>query len=87
MGKKIFNSFTGMGLFVILPLSLLRNISSLVALCAASMVFYFMVMCFVMFNSFGSLLHSEWWTETIKWRPAGIFQCLPIFCMALSCQP
>ena len=75
-----------MALFVILPLSMLRNVESLVALCTASIAFYGSVTCFVVFNSLPSLAQGDWIANTEKWRPAGIFQCFPIFCMALSCQ-
>ena len=34
-----------------------------------------------------NILHSEWSSNVQWWRPAGIFKCLPIFCMGLSCQP
>ena len=74
------------GLVVVLPLSLLRNIDSLVALCTASILFYSLVMVYIMFMSLESLVAGDWWQEATKWRPAGIFQCLPIFTMALSCQ-
>ena len=76
----------GVGLVVVLPLSLLRNIDSLVALCTASILFYALVMLYIIFTSLESLVGGEWWSQAIKWRPAGIFQCLPIFTMALSCQ-
>ena len=76
----------GIGLVVVLPLSLLRNIDSLVALCTASILFYSLVMVYIMFLSLESLVAGDWWQEATKWRPAGIFQCLPIFTMALSCQ-
>ena len=76
----------GVGLVVVLLLSLLRNIDSLVALCTASILFYALVMLYIIFTSLGSLVGGEWWSQAIKWRPAGIFQCLPIFTMALSCQ-
>lgn len=30
---------------------------------------------------------SNYWIDNIYWwRPSGILQCLPIFCMSLSCQ-
>ena len=76
----------GIGLIVVLPLSLLRNVDSLLALCTASILFYGLVMLYIIFSSLDSLVAGDWWTQATKWRPAGIFQCLPIFTMALSCQ-
>lgn len=32
------------------------------------------------------LLNWMWWDDVILWRPAGIFQCLPIFSLAFACQ-
>ena len=76
----------GLGLFVALPLALLRNVDSLAGLCTASILFYLFVLLYIVVNSAPSLFDGSWRAVVNYWRPAGIFQCLPIFCMALSCQ-
>jgi len=53
------------GLVVVLPLSLLRNIDSLVALCTASILFYSLVMVYIMFMSLESLVAGDRWLQVI----------------------
>ena len=77
----------GLGLFVALPLALMRNIESLAGLCTASIGFYMTVLLYIVLTSWGALARGDWTEHVNFWRPAGVFQCLPIFCMALSCQP
>ncbi len=85
--KLRFWLLVGIGVLVVIPLSLLRNIDSLLALCTISIMFYSGVMLYVVFTSRFNLWLGNWTSSVTWWRPAGIFQCLPIFCMALSCQP
>ena len=77
---------TGLGLFVALPLSLIRNIESLQYICTASIGFYLMVVLRVVLQAGPHLISSEWLSVVNLWRPAGMLQCFPIFSMALSCQ-
>ena len=84
---SIICSFIGLGLFVALPLALLRNVESLAGLCTASIGFYLTVLFYIVMASWSSLLEGSWTSNINFWRPSGIFQCLPIFTMALSCQP
>jgi len=78
---------TGLGLFVALPLSLLRNIDSLQYICASSILFYVTVVFRVVLEAAPVLWRSsEWMSGVSLWRPAGILQCFPIFSMALACQ-
>lgn len=76
-----------LGIFVTFPLSLLRNVDSLSGLCTVSIGFYCFVLSHIVIASWPSLMHGSWTHLVNLWRPAGIFQCLPIFCTALSCQP
>ncbi len=76
-----------LGLFVALPLALLRNVESLAGICTASIGFYCVVLMYIVVASWPSLVEGKWTESVNYWRPAGIFQCLPIFTMALSCQP
>jgi len=77
---------TGLGLFVALPLSLIRNIESLQYICTASIGFYLMTVLRVVLQAGPHLVSSEWLSVVNLWRPAGMLQCFPIFSMALSCQ-
>ena len=77
---------TALGLFVALPLSLIRNIESLQYICTASIGFYLFVVLRVVLQAGPHLLTSEWLSVVNLWRPAGMLQCFPIFSMALSCQ-
>ncbi len=97
IGEKAFFQFCfvhsfisyslGLGLFVALPLALLRNVESLAGICTASIGFYCVVLLHIVIASWPSLIEGSWTSSVNYWRPAGVFQCLPIFCMALSCQP
>ena len=76
------------GVGCVLPLSLLRHLDSLSIICSASMTFYFFLVVFICYDAFKNCLFSTYWKDNVVyWRPAGVFQCLPIFCMGLSCQP
>ena len=77
---------TCLGLFVALPLSLVRNISSLQHICAASISFYCCVVLRVVLEAVPNISTGEWTSEVNLWRPAGMLQCFPIFSMALACQ-
>ncbi|XP_014668630.1 PREDICTED: putative sodium-coupled neutral amino acid transporter 10 [Priapulus caudatus] len=71
---------------LILPLCLLREIASLSHFNAMSMLFYCIFVGKIVFESLPMLLSSKWLLHANLWRPAGVFRCLPIFAMALSCQ-
>jgi len=77
---------TGLGLFVALPLSMMRNIESLSVICASSIGFYLLVVLRVVLQAVPNLISGEWMNLVNLWRPAGMLQCFPIFSMALSCQ-
>ena len=77
---------TCLGLFVALPLSLVRNISSLQHICAASIGFYCCVVLRVVLEAVPNISSGQWTSEVNLWRPAGMLQCFPIFSMALACQ-
>ena len=77
---------TALGLFVALPLSLVRNIQSLQHVCAASIGFYCFVVLRVVLESSSQIKSGLWVSEVNLWRPSGMLQCFPIFSMALACQ-
>lgn len=82
---KMYIQF-GICIFLVLPLTMLRNLDSLFPVSTASVLFYCCVMLHIIFAARQNIFNGSWTDDVIWWRPAGIFQCLPIFCMALSCQ-
>lgn len=76
----------GMALFVVLPLGLLKNVDSLSSLCAASFAFYVCLVLKVVGEAAVPLMTGDWLDQVNFWRPEGIWQCSPIFSMALFCQ-
>lgn len=77
---------TGMAIFVVLPLGLLKNVDSLSSLCAATVAFYLCLVLKVMGEATPPLVSGEWLNQVNFWRPEGVLQCTPIFSMALFCQ-
>ena len=76
------------GVCCVLPLSLLRHLDSLSFICSASMIFYVTLASYILYDGLStSFFTSYWYENVVVWRSAGIFRCLPIFCMGLSCQP
>nr|XP_012221541.1 PREDICTED: putative sodium-coupled neutral amino acid transporter 10 [Linepithema humile]XP_012221542.1 PREDICTED: putative sodium-coupled neutral amino acid transporter 10 [Linepithema humile]XP_012221543.1 PREDICTED: putative sodium-coupled neutral amino acid transporter 10 [Linepithema humile] len=74
------------GVFIVLPLGLLRDIDSLSSICTATIVFYFFLVLMIIWESTLHIFARDWYDDVNYWRPAGILQCLPIFSMALFCQ-
>ncbi|CAL1679531.1 unnamed protein product [Lasius platythorax] len=74
------------GVFIVLPLGLLRNIDSLASICTATIVFYLCLVLKIVGESTLHIFAGDWFDSVNYWRPAGILQCLPIFSMALFCQ-
>lgn len=75
-----------MAIFVVTPLCLLKNLDSLTAICALSLIFYGGVTLYIILTAKETIWTGEWINSVNWWRPAGVFQCLPIFTMALSGQ-
>ncbi|XP_075166457.1 uncharacterized protein LOC142238644 isoform X2 [Haematobia irritans] len=70
----------------IIPLGMLKNVSSLSTVCTASIGFYVCLVFKIILESKTHIVNNDWVGEVVYWRPAGVLQCLPIFSMALSCQ-
>jgi len=68
------------------PLCMMRNISSLSSFNAISMVFYSFFILVIVSLSLGNFISMKWLQEINFWRPAGFFHCLPIILLAFSCQ-
>ncbi|KAL1484704.1 hypothetical protein MTO96_032423 [Rhipicephalus appendiculatus] len=76
-----------LGTCVGLPLGLLRNLDSLTSLSALSLGFYCLLVLKVFLESFPVLWSGAWWDRVVLWRHENLLSVLPIFAMALSCQP
>lgn len=74
------------GLVVILPLCMLRDLGSLSSFNAMSMLFYVIFVLKIIFESLPMVMTKQWMLYADFWRPAGVLQCLPIIAMSLSCQ-
>lgn len=70
----------------VIPLGLLKNVDSLSAVSTASIGFYFCLVVKVMTESRDQIMEGRWWDEVHFWRWSGVLQCVPIFCLSLSCQ-
>lgn len=71
---------------LVLPLCLMRSVSSLANLNTVSMTFYSCFIFVVCCLSLPSLSALEWWTDVAFWKPAAFFKCLPIILLSYNCQ-
>ncbi|RWS25998.1 putative sodium-coupled neutral amino acid transporter 10-like protein [Leptotrombidium deliense] len=80
---------TFLGMFVALPLGLLRRVDSLTSLSALSLGLYvFLVLkLFADASSHMSTSQNTFMENVNLWDTSSLFTTLPIFAMALSCQP
>ncbi|XP_076324716.1 uncharacterized protein LOC143232770 isoform X2 [Tachypleus tridentatus] len=82
--RVIFLAF--LGVFVALPLGLLRKVDSLTSFSLLSLIFYGFLIVKIIAEATPKLFSEIMWNEVVLWEPSGVLPCLPIFSMALSCQ-
>ena len=70
----------------VLPLSLMRSVSSLASFNAISMTFYVVYIFSVVCMALPSVGQMEWWTDIWFWKPSAFLKCLPIIVLSYNCQ-
>uniref|UniRef100_A0A0N5AK22 Aa_trans domain-containing protein n=1 Tax=Syphacia muris TaxID=451379 RepID=A0A0N5AK22_9BILA len=73
-------------LFIIFPLSTIRNLDSLSIVSYVTVMFYGIFVIRMLIESIPRLFDGKWALNVYWWRQEGVLTSLPIIAMGLSCQ-
>ncbi|XP_065659107.1 putative sodium-coupled neutral amino acid transporter 10 isoform X2 [Hydra vulgaris] len=72
--------------FAMLPLCMMKKVSSLSAFNFVTVAFYILFMFIIFWYALSNMLLNSFWDKVDLWNSYAIFRCLPMIAMAFSCQ-